>query len=134
MGLLKGVASLLRPGGQLFIDLENPLLLTEVVYSTEPVFETSFIDEVTNRRVEQWSQSSLDTKTQTLSVTWQFRTQIEGSESPMVQMIYHYLYPHQIVLLLQQAGFRLEKMIGDYKGESFQEESERLILLASLPG
>lgn len=131
--LLQGIAGLLRPGAQLFIDIENPYLLAGTDYSTEPVFETNFIDEDTNRPVEQWSQSSLDTTAQTLTVSWQFRAQDNISENPVVQVVYHYLYPHQIVLLLQQAGFQMEKMAGNYEGEPFQEESERLLLLASLP-
>jgi SAM-dependent methyltransferase len=132
-GLLEGVSGILRPGGQLFIDMENPFQLAEGIYSKKPVLEASFIDESTNLQVEQWSRSWIDTKAQTLTVSWQFRTQDKESENQKLQMIYHYFYPHQILMLLQQAGLRMEKLIGSYQGEPFQEDSERLVLLASLP-
>ncbi|MFL7838292.1 MAG: class I SAM-dependent methyltransferase [Candidatus Promineifilaceae bacterium] len=131
--MLKRLAGLLCSGGKLFIDVENPFLLAEAAYPQEAVFETSFLDEVTQQRVEQWSQSELDTNAQTLTVTWQFRIQDREAESPTVQIVYYYLYPHQILLLLQQAGFRLLQMMGSYEGERFQEDSERFLLIAGLP-
>ena len=131
--LLRGAAHLLRPEGLLFIDMANPFLITAADYPDDPVLETSFIDEVSDERVEQWSRSSLDTQTQTLTVSWLFRPQDEKSETQAVKIEYHYLYPHQIILFLQQAGFKLEKMLGSYTGEPFQEESERLLLLAKVP-
>lgn len=132
--LLNGIAGMLRSGGQLLIDLENPFLLTEAAFPKESVFETSFIDEVSNQRVEQWSQSSLDIYDQTLTVSWQFRAQDTEEEPALMKVVYHYFYPHQIIMRLQQAGFRLEKVVGNYQKEPFWEESERLILLASLQG
>jgi SAM-dependent methyltransferase len=134
LGLLKRIAGLLTSGGKIFIDLENPFLLAEIVDQNEAVFETSFMDAVTSKRVEQWSQSSLDSNTQTLTVTWQFRTQEKEPGTTIVEIVYHYLYPHQIALLLQLAGFRLLQISGSYEGEPFQEDSERLLLLADLPG
>ena len=134
LGLLKRIAGLLTSGGKIFIDLENPFLLAEIVDQNEAVFETSFMDAVTSKRVEQWSQSSLDSNTQTLTVTWQFRTQEKEPGTTIVEIVYHYLYPHQIALLLQLAGFRLLQISGNYEGEPFQEDSERLLLLADLPG
>lgn len=130
--ILQSVAGLLKPQGQLFVDVANPFLLSGASYPVTPVFETSFIDEVNNERVEQWSLSSLDSRTQTLTVSWLFRTQNERSETRTAETVYHYLYPHQIVLFLERAGFRLEKMLGSYAGAPFAENSERLLLLARL--
>jgi SAM-dependent methyltransferase len=132
--MLKGIGGLLDGGSSLFVDLENPFLLAGVDYPNELVFETSFMDEVINRPVELSSFTSLDTKAQTLVVTWQFHLQGEESGDLKMQMIYHYYYPHQILLLLQQAGFSLGKMLGSYEGDPFQEDSERLLLLASFMG
>ena len=75
----------------------------------------------------------LDTKDQTLTVSWHFQNQEQESENTELQLVYHYFYPHQIIMLFQQAGLRPEKMMGGYKGEPFEEDSERLLLLASLP-
>lgn len=131
--LLEGVAGILQPGGQLFIDMENPFQLAEETYSKEPVFETYFIDEITNLRVEQWSHSLIDTTAQTLTVSWYFHTHEEELETQELQIVYHYFYPHQIIMLLQRAGFEVEKLMGSYNGEPFQEDSERFLLLAGLP-
>lgn len=130
--ILQSVAGLLKPQGQLFVDVANPFLLSGASYPETPVFETSFIDKVNNERVEQWSLSSLDSRAQTLTVSWLFRTQNEPSETQTAETVYHYLYPHQIILLLERAGFRLDKMLGSYAGAPFEENSERLLLLARL--
>ena len=37
-------------------------------------------------------------------------------------------------MLLQQAGFRLERIMGDYDHSAFSEESERLLIIARLAG
>ena len=132
--LLKRVADLIASGGKIFIDLENPFLLAETIDQNKAIFETSFMDEATSKPVEQWSQTSLDSIAQTLTVMWQFRTNEKESGTQTVKIVYHYLYPHQIVLLLQKAGFRLLRISGNYEGEPFQEDSERLLLLADLPG
>jgi SAM-dependent methyltransferase len=130
--ILQGVARLLRPGAQLLIDVANPFLISGATFPGGPIFETSFFDETLNERVEQWSLSSLDSRAQTVTVFWLFRTQEEESETRTVETIYYYLYPHQIILFLQQAGFRLEKMLGSYTEAPFEENSERLLLLARL--
>lgn len=131
--LLRGAARLLQPGGLLFIDMANPFLITAADYAGDPVLETSFIDEVSGERVEQWSRSSLDTQTQTLTVSWLFRPHDDQSETQAVKIEYHYLYPHQVILLLQQAGFSPQKVLGSYTGAPFAEDSERLLLLARAP-
>jgi SAM-dependent methyltransferase len=131
--MLRGVAGLALPGCRLLIDTANPFALTESIYPDGPVLETSFIDQQTAERVRQWSESSLDTAGQTLTVLWRFqRGGDEALETQLVQIDYHYLYPHQLILLLQQSGFTLEKMWGSYQEDPFAEDSERLLLLARL--
>ncbi len=130
--ILRGVATLLHPAGRLLIDTANPFALTGAVYPDMPVLEASFIDQETGERVEQWSKSSLDTSDQTLTVLWRFQREGEAVETQPVKIDYHYLYPHQLILLLQRAGFALEQMWGSYEEDPFFEDSERLLLLASL--
>ena len=130
--ILRGVAALLQPGGRLLIDTANPFTLTGAVYPDFPVLETSFIDQQTAERVQQWSESSLDMAGQTLTVLWRFQRGDGALETKSVQIDYHYLYPHQLILLLQQAGFTLQKMWGGYHEDPFVEDSERLLLLARL--
>jgi SAM-dependent methyltransferase len=130
--ILRGVATLLHPAGRLLIDTANPFAFTEAVYPDMPILEKSFIDHQTGERVEQWSRSSLDTRDQTLTVSWRFQRESEAAETKSVKIDYHYLYPHQLILLLQREGFALEQMWGSYEEDPFFEESERLLLLASL--
>jgi SAM-dependent methyltransferase len=130
--ILRGAATLLQPAGCLLIDTANPFALTEAVYPDLPVLETSFIDNQTGERVEQWSRSSLHTPDQTLEVLWRFQREDKAAEMQSVKIDYHYLYPHQLILLLQRAGFALEQMWGSYDEDPFVEDSERLLLLASL--
>ena len=130
--IFKGVASLSAPGARLFVDVANPFLIENVNYSSEPEFETLLVDERTGRRLEQWSVSSLNRDSQTLDVSWIFRVPEEDSVPRTVEVAYYYQYPHQYAMLLEQSGFGLAKIMGNYSLEPFEEESERLLLLASL--
>jgi hypothetical protein len=49
------------------------------------------------------------------------------------QFDYHYLYPHEIEMMLEGAGFQLEALYGDYDQASFREDSARLLVLAVKP-
>jgi SAM-dependent methyltransferase len=128
--LLRGVTRALLPGGRLFVDLANPFLLEAVSYPGEAVYETSLIDPDSGKPIEQWSRSSIDTQDQVLKVTWLFRPQNSDLPQQTADFAYHYLYPHQLELLLQRAGLRLKAMLGDYDGNAFAEDSERLLILA----
>jgi hypothetical protein len=47
----------------------------------------------------------------------------------VAQAEYHYRYPHQLELLLRDAGFSNMMFWGDYDESPFSEESARLLLL-----
>ncbi len=130
--LLRILTGLMQPGGWVLIDIANPFLVAGASYDQDPLFETSFIDESNNERVEQWSVSSLDESAQRLMVAWTFRSPDGEAETQHVEIVYHYHYPHQVELLLQQAGFKLMEIWGDYDESSFDETSERLLMLARL--
>ncbi len=44
---------------------------------------------------------------------------------------YHYLYAHEVELLLVDTGFTLSGLYGDYNQQPFREDSERLLVLAT---
>ena len=44
---------------------------------------------------------------------------------------YHYHFPHLIQLLLSKNGLRWQHAYGDYDQSSFEENSARLIVVAS---
>lgn len=50
----------------------------------------------------------------------------------MAQAAYHYLYPHQLELILHDAHFSLVAMYGSYDQTPYTEESDRLLVVAAL--
>jgi hypothetical protein len=52
-------------------------------------------------------------------------------ERVIAQAHYHYLYPHEVELVLAESGFRLEALYGSYSQAPFAEESDRLLALAT---
>ncbi len=117
----------------LLIDLINPLPLQNLADDETIITETSLFDPQEKKHIQQLSQSQIDEEAQLLHVTWIFETRGESSDSlqrTTIPQSYHFLFPHQIEMMLRQAGLRLEKMLGDYDGTPFSEESERLLILA----
>jgi SAM-dependent methyltransferase len=140
---LKRVRPLLRgngryPDGRLFIDLINPFAIADTLDDQEFILENSFTDPQTGQIVQQLASNRLNEAIQCLQITWVYdvlpidKPIPGGNPMPrtMVQTDYHYLFPHQIDLLLQETGFRLTDLAGDYDGSVFDEESERLLITA----
>lgn len=128
---LRNAARLLRPGGVLCIDVDNPFELALVQDEAALALEEEWADPATGQVVQQWATYAPAEDGQAVDVTWVFREL--GAPAPAeitVQMRYHYYYPHQVDLLLQQSGLRLVALYGDYDRRPFGEESDRLLLLA----
>ena len=98
-------------------------------FPLESGYREEWLDALSDR-VEQWSHTELDANTQKLRVTWSFKMGEDNSNSMELTMDYRYLFPHQLELLLQRAGFQLERLLGDYEGLPFTEDSERLLVIA----
>ncbi len=97
--------------------------------------ERIFVDPNSGDRVLQMASNWLDEMEQILHVTWVYdATPIAGGNvhRTVAEASYHYLYPHQLELLLVEAGFKLEALMGSYHSDPFTDGSERLLLLASL--
>lgn len=123
----------LHHDGQLFIDVTNPFLIDQVAYDPEPTLENNFFDEEAGESIRQWSQSQLDSTGQCLHTSWIFEDRIgiePISNRTVIEFDYWYYYPHQLELLLQQSGYQLLQMLGDYDGSAFAEESDRLLIIA----
>jgi SAM-dependent methyltransferase len=129
--ILHGIASMIPLGSRLFVDVANPFVLAGNGASGEPLYERSFIDDETGLVVEQWSSSQLDSGTQTYNVTWEFRAK-GGNTLAVLDVPYHYLFPHQLEMMLRESGFAVEAFRGDYDGQPFAETSERLLIHATL--
>lgn len=123
----------LAGNGRLFIDLINPAAMAATPNDRLLTLENTFTDPKTGHIVVQQSSSQLDDDAQTLRITWLYDASPPAG-GPILRTIaqadYHYLYPHQLELLLHDVGFRLLSLSGGYDGEPYTEESERLLVLA----
>lgn len=131
---LKRLRPLLPPGGRLVIDVANPLLLSQVADDPDFELEDSLIDPADGQTVRHYTAYESIPGEQVVDVTWVYEALGgEGDDEPArlrARVRYHYLYPHQYDLLLTLTGFRLAALYGDYDRSPFDEESERLLLIA----
>lgn len=123
----------LAENGRLFIDLANPFAIANTPDDPTLTLERTFLDPEQNQLVLQFASNQIDTDNQLLHVTWIYdATPPEGGplHRTVAQMAYHYRLPHQIEMMLQESGFRLQQFAGDYDLSLFDEESSRLLVLA----
>lgn len=135
LAALRQVGRHLKPGGGLFIDLANPAAITQVPNDRAVTLERQFVDPESGNVILQLASNWLEEPAQVLHITWIFDAipAAGGALSrTIVQTDYHFYYPHQMELLLSEAGFRLSSLTGDYLGSAYSEESERLLLQARL--
>ncbi len=137
---LKRLRPLLRPGGRLLIDVASPIMLSLAGDDPDFVLEDTLIDAPHGQTIRQYTAYESIPGEQVVEVTWLY--EVDGraasgdeadDEEPAqtkARLRYYYLYPHQYDLLLTLTGFRLLALYGDYNGGAFDEESERLIMMA----
>ncbi len=131
---LRGVRRVLGANGRLFIDLINPAAIANTPNDHVLTLENSFTDPATGHTVLQMAANYLDEAEQTLHITWIYDASPPAGGSihrTIAQGVYHYLYPHQLELLLQDAGFRLLSLTGDYDQSPYTEDSPRLLMVAA---
>lgn len=131
--LFRRISPCLQEEGHIFIDIANPFLIDQILDDPQPSLENIFVDQESGETVRQFSQSQLYASDQCLHTSWIFEVERDSGLAPelmTVEFDYWYHYPHQLQLMLQQAGFHLERMQGNYDGSAFSEDSERLILIA----
>lgn len=130
---LRGIGRYLLPGGSLFLDLANPFVVAQTPNDRLLTLEAVVTDPETQNTVLQLAGNWLDETAQQLHITWIYdATPAAGGpiHRTVTQMVYHYFYPHQIEIALQEAGFQLKALWGDYNKTTFDEESDRLLMVA----
>lgn len=130
---LRRIRPYLKQNGRLFIDLINPFHIAATPDDSTLLLEKTVTDPETDEIIMQFAANRLDMEAQLLEITWVFDASpaAGGAVSRTVaRMQYHYRLPHQMQLLLQETGFRLVEIWGDYGRSPFTEESPRLLLLA----
>ncbi|MEM7800709.1 MAG: class I SAM-dependent methyltransferase [Chloroflexota bacterium] len=117
----------LRADGELVIDLSNPFDLHQFEEESN-LFSDEYEIEMEGRVVIVGSRMEIDQSSQSFVLSWRFEDKeqvIEASET------FYYYFPHQLQLLLEESRFKLNAIYGDYLFSPFEDESDRLILLAS---
>ncbi len=130
---LRQVRGMLAPSGRLLIDVENPFTLAEAGDDPLLTLENVLDDRERNELVVQMTAWRSAPTGQAVDVTWLYdASPVEGGpvRRTVARMRYHYLYPHEITLLLAQAGLRQLALYGGYDRRPFDEMSERLLVLA----
>jgi SAM-dependent methyltransferase len=131
---LKRIRHHLAGNGRLFIDLINPFAIADTPDTSEFSFEGEYVDPDSGKSILQFAANQLDESNQTLHITWAYdtATDITNVKRTIVKSSYYYRFPHQLDLLLQQTGYKLKAIFGDYDQSIFDESSERLLMLAQL--
>jgi SAM-dependent methyltransferase len=131
---LQRIGSHMDDNGRLFIDVVNPMLAAQTPDDHMLTLERVMTDPESGEMVVQMAASWVKLQQQILHITWLFdASPPEGGaiHRTVVEADYHYLYPHEIELMLKTAGFRMARLYGSYEGRPFDEDGERLLVLAS---
>ena len=130
---LRQVKSCLGANGRLFIDVANPVDIANTPEDSLLSLENVLTDPETGELIVHLASNRLDMAEQTLHITWIYDVSAPDG-GPVHRTVahgaYHYRYPHQLELLLQEAGFKLLHLWGDYDQSPYDETSDRLLLLA----
>ena len=134
LAALRQVRGYLGENGRLFIDLDNPVDIANTPEDALLSLENVLTDPETGELIVHLASNRLDTAEQTLHITWIY--DVSAANGGLVHRTvahgtYHYRYPHQLELLLQEAGFKLLHLWGGYDKSPYDEESDRLLVLAA---
>lgn len=132
---LRCVKRCLAENGRFLIDLANPFAIANTPEDQLLSLENHLIDPETGDHILHMASNKLDEEKQHLHITWIYdRSPAQGGalHRTVAQATYHYRYPHQIELLLQDTGYKLNALWGDYEQSPFNEESQRMIILAQV--
>lgn len=117
LATLRRMKGMLREKGRLFIDLANPVDIANTPEDALLSLENVLTDPETGELIVHLASNRLDTADQTLHITWIYDVSAANG-GPVHRTVahgtYHYRYPHQLELLLQEAGFKLLHLWGDY--------------------
>lgn len=137
LAAVRAAARHLQPGGRLFLDLANPFAVEQTPGDALLSLEQILTDPNSGTTVAIMAANRLNADAQRLNISWIYDASPAGGgpvERSVAQVVYHYLFPHQIELLLQQSALRLEALYGNYNEAPFEEAAERLLVLAQKPG
>ena len=131
---LHAIRRCLLPGGRLLIDVPAPGTIVDAEHDGSLVLEKTFtLDD--GATLLQFSSTRLDLEQQHLNVTWLYdRVELDGQvRRTVVPMALRYLFPHEVDLLLQQAGLELLQLWGGYDRRPYTADGELMLIYAGRP-
>ncbi|MBX3051190.1 MAG: methyltransferase domain-containing protein [Caldilineaceae bacterium] len=122
----------LRPGGRLLIDLFNPDIPYLTTIAGVQVLADRWTDNERDATVLKWVVRQVDVAEQMQETIFVYESVFANGRTERVVLPFdlRFLWPSEGELLLEKAGFRLEAVWGDFDGNPYTSDSERLIFLA----
>lgn len=131
---LRAISRQLQPGGRLLLDLANPYAVLQTPEDQLLSAEKIVTDHETGNVIVVMAANRLRPEDQELDISWLYDVSpvVGGPVArTVVQVTYHYYFPHEVELLLEQAGLQLEALYGNYNQSAFSEAAERLLVVAA---
>lgn len=131
---LRQAQNYLAENGRIFIDLANPGDIASTPEDALLSLENVLTDPESGELIVHLASNRLDTVGQILHITWIYDVSPPGGGTvsrTVAQSAYYYRYPHQLELLLQEAGYKLLHLWGNYDQSPYNETSDRLLVLAT---
>jgi SAM-dependent methyltransferase len=131
---LERAHALLRPGGLLLLDLANPhMVLRDVPAGVQQHRFTKQAGEPP-RLVTLWSvtyPAPAEQLVQTLLYFDEVPQDQPQLQRTLFEVVLRLLYRYEMELLLARTGFALRQIFGDYESSPYDDDSERMVVVAS---
>lgn len=135
IAVLESARRHLIQGGILAVDLPNPHLSLHNEERTPLVLDKELVEPETGHRILKLVSYRSDTALQISDITIIY-DEVDAAgqvQRTLVPMRMRWIYPYELRLMLEIAGFRLDQLYGSYELDPFSAGSERLIAVAHVP-
>lgn len=122
----------LRVGGLLLIDLFNPdVAYLEAISGIQELADW-WEDEESGATVLKWSTRHVDAARQLQETVFVYEEVFPDGRNAQTRLSFplRFWWPDEGALLLEQAGFAVDEVCGDFDGSPYRADSERLIFIA----
>ncbi len=132
LAMLNAVRPLLVQHGILLLDLTSPLRHLLPPSDGETLYEGSFKDPETGAILHKFVAGHAHPATQThdIRVFYELEERDGTSQRITQPLTFRWTSRYEMELLLQTAGFKLEKVYGNYDLDDYDDNSERMIFVA----
>jgi SAM-dependent methyltransferase len=131
---LGNVRGHLRPGGALFVDVDNPVEVHDPAQDGLLLMERTAHDARQDETVILMVSSVGDGDRQTRDTVWIVDASPAGGGPPqrtVAEATLHYYFAHQLSQIVTAAGLELIALYGDYDRRPYDDNSPRLLVLAA---